>query len=326
MENMLSDNLKYRLNDKAGIELEDWMKFSLFLAKYIKSSNLNIKIYLSVPSNLLFSYFTVLGAVDYDFRNPSKELIYNQYLGLKKGQRILYKVGEHWGAYSVLEVGTSPIDIDIKTIKVRDRLGSTTYIPEKMWFDSVRIHNDEVTNIRNTRVVNDIESLTEKRILNMLYSEENLNLLSMKNTPNTYLCANKKEWQKYITSIKFVLFGQKLTLDELIFDGTEGEFKNISLIPYNHGIELTSDSTIIFIGTSRTLRKMDEFKYLKSIYIVDQHDSTEKIEELQFKIEQQFLMDRCKSLNGDVLKKLKEEEIDLPKGVELFAWESKSES
>eukprot|EP00130_Batrachochytrium_dendrobatidis_P008281 XP_006683156.1 hypothetical protein BATDEDRAFT_28722 [Batrachochytrium dendrobatidis JAM81] len=220
---MLSDILKYRLNGKTGIELEGWMKFGLFLAEYIKSTSSNIKVYISVPSNLVFSYFTVLGAVDYDFRNPSKELLYNQYLGLKKGQRILYKVNGQWRAYSVLEVGSSPIDKDIRTIIVRDKQATTTYIPEKKWLDSVRIQDDGVTTIRNTRVVNNVESLTENKKLN-------------------------------------------------------------------------------------------------------QHDSKEKIEELQFKIEQQFLMNKLKSSNGDILKKLIEQDIILPKGVELFAWESKSES
>ncbi|WP_075983676.1 hypothetical protein [Bacillus massilinigeriensis] len=321
---MLTDIIKYRLNGKTGIELEDWMKFSFFLAGYLKSSTLNLKLYLSVPSNLLFGYFTVLGAVDYDFRNPSKEIVYNQYTNLKKGQRILYKVNDRWGAFSVLRVVDSPINPHVKTIMVRDKQGSTRYIPENKWFDCVRIHDNDVTNIRNTRIVKDVESLEENNILNMLYSKQNLNLLSMKNTPNIYLCANKKEWQTYISSIELELFGKQLTLDELIYDGNKGHFRNILFLNNNHGIELPSDSTIIFIGTTRTLHKMDDFKHLKSMYIVDQHDSIEKREELQFKIEQDYLIGKSKSLNQDILNRIKEQKVSLPKGVELFAWESKS--
>ena len=100
VKNMLNEILKYRLNDKNSLDLEDWMQFSLFLADYIKTSNLCIKIYMSVPSNLLFSYFTVLGAVDHDYRNPSKAALLEQYLSLRQGQRIQYRVGEHWAAYS----------------------------------------------------------------------------------------------------------------------------------------------------------------------------------------------------------------------------------
>jgi hypothetical protein len=324
VKNMLNEVLKYRLNDKKALDLEDWMKFSLFLAEYIKTSNLCVKIYISVPSSLLFSYFTVLGAVDHDYRNPSKIALLEQYLSLKQGQRILYKVGEHWVAYSVLEVGVSPINL--RAIIVRDRQDGTTYIPETRWFDYVRLHGDEVTAIKNIRTVQGVESLAENQKLNKMYSVENLNLVTMQNTPYTYLYANKKEWQTYLNNVELELFGEKLTLDEIIFDGSEGQFKNISFIEQNQEKNLPINSTVLFVGSSRTLRKMDEFKHLKSIYLVDQNDSTEKLEELELKIEQQFLMGKCKSFNEDILRELKVRNIALPKGVELFAWIPKGES
>ena len=61
---------KYRNFNSNFVYFENWMKFSIELANYVKQANQPIKLYISVPSNLLFSYFFVFGAIDYDFRNP----------------------------------------------------------------------------------------------------------------------------------------------------------------------------------------------------------------------------------------------------------------
>ena len=113
-------NLKYKKIDGSLKALENWMCFSIELESYIKQLTQPIKIYISVPSNLLFSYFLVLGAVDYDFKNPSTEALLDKYLKLKKGERILYKTGDDWIAHSVRKICQLP-NSDLRAIEVRDR-------------------------------------------------------------------------------------------------------------------------------------------------------------------------------------------------------------
>ncbi|WP_445491602.1 hypothetical protein [Niallia sp. 03133] len=314
------NNWKYRNLKNDFVYLENWMNFSIELANYVKQANQPIKLYISVPSNLMFSYFFVFGAIDYDFRNPSKETLLGKYLSLKKGQRILYKTGEEWVAHSVIEVSKIP-NAEMKAIVVKDRLNCINYIPETRWYDYVRIYDNEVTKVKNTRRVNNVENLTDNITLKSVYSEYNLNLLMMQNTPKTYLYANKKEWTDNISVIEIKINEEPIQLDKLLFDGT---FKNFSFIQQNHSSLLPYESTIIFVGSSRSLRKMDQFKQQKCIYIIDQHESNEKIEELQLNIEQEFLLDKGQSYNKDILEYMDNNQITIPKGVEIFAWLSKS--
>ncbi|MEH7523537.1 hypothetical protein V7149_09665, partial [Bacillus sp. JJ1503] len=279
--------------------------------------------YISVPSNLLFSYFFVFGAIDFDYRNPSKNTLFRKYLSLKKGQRILYKTGEDWVAHSVIKVGKIP-NSKMKAIVVRDRSNCIKYIPETRWFEYVRIYDFEVTQVKNTRRVNNVENISDNTILKSIYSEYNLNLLMMQNTPKTYLYANKREWTEKISAIELNINEKPIQLSELLFDRSEGTFLNFSYIQQNHSSILPNDSTIIFVGSSRSLRKIDQFKEKKCIFIIDQHDAEEKIEELQLRIEQEFLMEKSQSLNKDVCEYLDKNQIKIPKGVEIFAWLSKN--
>ncbi|KOO47807.1 hypothetical protein [Viridibacillus arvi] len=316
---MQSQNLKYKNVDGSLKALENWMCFSIELGGYLKQLSQPIKIYISVPSNLLFSYFFVFGAVDYDFKNPSTEALLDQYLNLKKGQRILYKTGDDWVAHSVIEVSHQP-NSDTRAILVKDRLDSINYIPETRWFNYVRIHDDDITTVRNTRLVRNVYNIIDNEKLKKFYSEEKLQLLMMQNTPQTYVYANKKEWKDFLDVIKLNLDGDSFQLSELLFDGSESTFKNLAFIEQNRSVTIPKEAIAIFVGSSRALRKMDDFDEHKCVFIIDQYDSNEKFEDLQFKIEQDFLMSQSHSVNKEILEYMDGKHVEIPKGVEIFAW------
>lgn len=312
-------NLKYKKNDGSLNVLENWMRFSMELGSYLKQLSQPIKIYISVPSNLLFSYFFVFGALDYDFKNPSTKTLLDKYLNLKKGQRILYKKRNNWVAHSVIEVGHIP-NSPIRAILVKDRLDSINYIPETRWFNYVRIYDDEITTVRNTRLVRNVYNIIDNEKLKKFYSEEKLQLLMMQNTPYTYVYANKKEWKGFLDVIQLNLDGDLFQLSELLFDGSESAFKNLVFIEQTRLVTIPKEAIAIFVGSSRALRKMDDFVEHKCVFIIDQHDSNEKFEDLQFKIEQDFLMNQSYSVNKEILEYMDGKHIEIPKGVEIFAW------
>ncbi|MGG2105224.1 hypothetical protein [Lysinibacillus pakistanensis] len=316
---MQSQNLKYKNVDGSLKALENWMYFSIELGSYLKQISQPIKIYISVPSNLLFSYFFVFGAVDYDFKNPSTEALLDQYLNLKKGQRILYKTGDDWVAHSVIEVSHLP-NSDTRAILVKDRLDSINYIPETRWFNYVRIHDDEITTVRNTRLVRNVYNIIDNEKLKKFYSQEKLQLLMMQNTPQTYVYANKKEWKDFLDVIQLYLDGDSFQLSELLFDGSESTFKNLAFIEQKRLVTIPKEAIAVFVGSSRALRKMDDFDEHKCVFIIDQHDSNEKFEDLQFKIEQDFLMSQSHSVNKEILEYMDGKHVEIPKGVEIFAW------
>ena len=321
---MLKWEWKYE-NLESGdyIYFENWMKFSFMLANYVKEMDKSLRLYISVPSNLLFSYFFTLGAIDHDFKNPSKEALLQQYLALQKGQRVHYKKSEGWVAHSVIGVSKMP-GSETRAIVVKDRLNAINYIPETRWFDYIRIHDDGITTVRNTRLVKSVDSITENIKLKNLYTEEKLQLLMMQNTPQTYLFANKKEWTGSLSSIQLEVEGETFQLSDLIFDGREGTFKNISFIEQSFSMPIPDEAIVIFIGSGHSLRKMDYFDSWKNVFIVDQHDSEDKIEDLQFKIKQDFLLGQGRSVNKEILDYMDENQVEIPRGVEIFAWLSQS--
>lgn len=322
---MLIENLKYKLDDKGySMELEDWMKFGMFIGNYIKCADKAIKIYVAVPSNLLLSYFTVLGAVDYDFGNASEEQLRKQYLSLQNGHRVLHLSGGKWKACSVLQVSHSPANPNLKAVALLENLKTTVYVPEQQWLTHIRLLDDEVSEVKNARIVQSISNLGEHSILKHFYSTEKLGLIESLNKPSTYIYANKKEWLDYLLNLEFEFKGNEINLRHFIFDGTESSFKNIDFISQNADHELPKDSTIIFVGSSRTLHKMEQFDQYRCIYLIDKHDSTEKLEDLKYKIEQQFLTQGCETVNDDLAEALVNRNIQLPKGVELLAWKQES--
>jgi hypothetical protein len=322
---LLIEKLKYKLNERdKSIELEDWMKFGVFIGNYIKCADKPIKIYVSVPSNLLFSYFIVLGAINYDFENSSEEALRKKYLSLQTGHRVLYLSGYQWKICSVLKVGNSPVNPKLNTVVLLDNMKTTVYVPEQQWLTHIKLLDDQVIEVKNAKIARSISNLREHTLLKNLYSTEKLSIIESLNKPNTYIYANKKEWLDYLVNLKFEFKGNDVHLRNFIFDGTESSFKNIDFISQNDDYELPKDSTIIFVGSSRTLRKMEQFESYRCIYLIDKHDSTEKLEDLRFKIEQQFLTQGCVTVNEELVESLMRNNFQLPKGVELLAWKQEN--
>ncbi|MDZ5781887.1 hypothetical protein [Marinococcus luteus] len=310
---------KYRSSSKGMINLEEWMKFSILLARYLKQTDKCLKIYISVPSNLLFSYFFVLGAIDHDFKSPSKEKLLDQYLNLKKGQRILYKSGEYWKSHSVLELTTVP-NTTIRAIAVKGRNGCTTYIPETRWFEYVRIFDHKISELKNDRKMQKIINITDDEKLKNLYFKENLNLLMSQNIPKTYLYTNKKEWKECSSIVKLEIEKERVNLEDLIYENNNNTFKNLEFIDQNQHAVTYGDSTIVFVGSSKALKKMDYFKQKKCIFIADQHESDENYETLKVKVEEEFLTGEGNSHNRKIIEYVDNNEGQIPKGVEVFAW------
>lgn len=295
------------------------MKFGIELAHFIKMQSEPVKIYISVPSSLLFSYVFTLGCINYDFQHPIKERLLEKYLLLQPGQRILYKVGDEWIAHSVEGIGEHPISKK-RAIVLRDRLKSINYVPEERWATHISIFDEEITDIRNVRKVNNVFNILEDDFLNIIYDEEKLQLVMMQNTPNTYVYTNKTEWNAYKETLKLRYFEQEISLDNFFFDGSSTTFRNIGFLEHKVTENLPIDATIVLNGSSRGVRKLDLLKDQKCVLIIDRHELKEKVEELQFKIENDCLTGKSKVINKNLIEYLKEHNTYIPEGVEIIVW------
>lgn len=323
--NMLEDALKYKKNIKDPfVPLEKWMKLAHFIGWYTKEQEDIVKIYISVPSNLLFSYFIVLGAVDYDFqRNIDNQNLKKKFLSLKQGSQVLYFANNEWKKCTVLGIEEFPGASGGIAIKIKDKKNSSTYVPERKWLTNVRVFNNEASEVKNAQTVKNVSNLVEDNILNLFYAKENLSAAEMKNKPQILVSAIKKEWIENLTFLNFFAEGHLMDFSNfLFFEEAKTTFRNIELLSEKAVLNewQIEQGIALVIGAGKSLRKVDEFINMKSIYLVDQYESTEKLEDLKMKIEQKFLMDGSVSLNKNLLSAMNEANISIPKGVEIFAW------
>lgn len=319
---MLSRIMQYYSPDiEEYKDLEEWMKLSFFIGEFIESYKGTIKIYISIPSNLLFSYMTILGAVNYDFENISYTSMKEQYLQLKEGNKVYYDSNGVWKLCSILGIVPHPIDAKKLTIALLDHKKTTVYVPEDNWEKQIRINSLEQTEVRNAYKLEDIESIERNEILSSIYPIENIKRLQNRNTPSIHLFTNKKEWLESLSISSFQVKDKPCKLTDFIYTDMFTQFKNIDFISQTGEENIPETAIVIFIGASRSIRKMDEYKDNKCLYIIDRHENMEKIENLQEKIEQQIVIEGMQQRNSILKDDLVKANIELPKGVEIFAWE-----
>lgn len=323
---MLTRELKYQdPKTKKLTELENWMKFAHFLGWHMKEQEEKLKIYVSVPSSLLFSYFITLGAIDFGFNQILRsENLMKNFLRLKPGSKVLYRLDNNeWKKCTVLGVGDHPKAPGKKAIKIMDHKKSALYVPEQRWLTNLRIFDEEAGDVKNARTISNVANMAEDPILSKFYSKESLSAADLRNSPEVLISTIKKEWLDNLALIKLVAKGCHFKLNNFIFFDEKGSnFNNIEFS--SEKILLNKerlDSSIgLFIGAGRCMRKLNEFNQAKSIYLVDRYESVDKLKDLQFHIEQNFLVNGSVSVNETLLKRIEDAEISLPKGVELFAW------
>lgn len=322
---MLIDTLKYKENIIGPfVPLEEWMKLAHFIGWFSREQEESVKIYVSVPSSLLFSYFIALGLVDHEFQQEIDSSIFKRkLLNLKLGSQVLYLSDANWKKCTVLGLDDFPADRGEIALKVKDQKNSVTYVPERKWLTNVRIFSNEVSEVKNAKIVKNVSNLVEDKILNLFYSKENLGAVEMKNKPKAIISAIKTEWIENLSAVKFFAKNHHMHFGNFIFyEERKSTFNNIKLLSEKEKLndQQLEQATILFVGAGRSIRKMDEYKTVKSIYLVDKYESTEKIEDLKMKIAQNFLIDGCVSINEKLVSELNQSKIDLPKGVEIFAW------
>lgn len=326
---MLLNKLKYKENDSAPLTyLEDWMKLAYFIGWFSRDQEENTKLYVSVPSNTIFSYFIALGAVDYGFKQERDlKSIKEKFLTLEYGTQVLYLTEDRWKKYTVLGLEEFPALNGVSrgiSLKIKDTKNSITYVSERRWLTNMRIFSNKVNEVKNAKVMKNVSNLVEDPVLNLFYSQENLAAAEMNNKSKVLVSSVKTEWIENLSAVKFYAEGNHMNFNNFIFhDKGKSTFNNVKLLAEKEKLsgDQLEEVSILFVGAGKSLRGMDEYKKAKSIYLVDRYESTEKIDDLKMKISQTFLMDGSAIVNEKFLKAVAAANISLPKGVEIFAWQ-----
>lgn len=322
---MIIDNIQYQLpsNDKP-LDLEKWMLFGYYLGRVLKEYEKPMNIYLSVPSNLLISYFAVLGSVDYDFSmTDDLSKIKESYMNLNKGNLVLYFDDKNWKSCYVYSVEKHLINKQLMAVKILYNQKTVIYVPEGRWLTHLRILNEEVNKIKNARVMKNVSNLADNIFLEYFYNKESIRRCEVQNRISATVITNKREWLNSVENIQFSSPVGTFLLNEFIYDGNSTTFKNVQVISSINSFSTKNDNDdlVLFMGANRALTKMDDYLQSKRLFIVDRHESKESINNLKDKIEYEFINNSSTCLNHILLKKLSGFGYEVPKGVEVFVWE-----
>jgi len=310
------------------LPLEKWMLFAIYLGEitnlYKKES---INIYLSLPNNLLFSYFFILGVIDNNMKQKvSDEVILEQFKKLNEGDIIYYLDNGVWKKCSVIGLVNGYTNEKSWHLQILNNKKTIQYIPSSKWRYSIVLTNENRDSILNARKVNDFQSISTGK-LQHIYSLEQLQTLELLNEPYLFISGNKKDFYKYLSSICFYYYTLydhqvQLTFKDFIHDGTDVNYKNIEWLSKSllKKYDIAKIKMVLFIGSNKALSHLNTFKNSSKIILDDRHDNTETSDLLRLSIEQEILSNQSTIITNELNEILEEKNVSVPWGVEFLAW------
>lgn len=312
--------------DGREYRLEEWMLFSfklgVFMNKYTRQNNKAFNLYFSLPNSLTVSYFLIHGIFDSHMEQAiSKEMITKRFQELEPGAIIYYLDGEQWKRCSVKEVIKGYTGLSSWHIKIVNHKNVTDFIPLSKWETNIVIANRTVDKIMKARVVEDVRKIAGP--LEKIYSSLKINRRETLNVPSVYVIGNRTEFDKYLDLIPMMYGRTQFTHKDILIDGTTSTFKNIQWLMKNdeNQYHLSKVDWLLLIGASKALLRMNDFSGSGKIILDDYFENPEISELLRDSIEQDIIQNRKNIITQSIMEQLKEQQINIPKGVELFAWE-----
>lgn len=317
------EKLHYRLEDDY-FPLEEWMIFAIKLGEITKTyKNLLFNIYLSLPNNLLFSYFFTLGIINSNLNESvSSEAILEQFKKLNPRDIVYYLDNGDWKKCSIIGLKHGLTNKNSWHLEILNNKKVVEFIPASKWRNSIVLTNENNETIINARKVKDFQSISQGKLSN-IYSLEQLQTHELINEPCIYISGNRNEFNKLLSTIYLNYNNElKLSFKDFIYDGTDVNYKNIEWLSKSllEKYNIKNIKTVLFIGANKALSHMNSFKNSSRIILDDRHDNTETSELLRLSIEQEILSNQSTILTKDLNKLLTKDRINIPQGVEILAW------
>lgn len=317
------DKMKYKLSTEYR-ELEEWMRFSLYLGKYLKRyadrKGENFNIYISLPKAISFSYLLLHGIFDAQMEYPvSDKMIIQRFMKLAKGDVVYYLENDVWKRCSVEDVVENKTHKGSWHLKILNHSGVSEYIPLSNCETKIVITNRKSEKIMNARIVKEDQRITGT--IKRIYSQKHINRREVLNIPAAYVIGNRTEFEKYIDEINFVYKNTEFTPSTVLRYGTKSAFRNIQWITKNDTCTFDDNQEwIVFIGAAKALSRMAEFTNTGRIFLDDQFENWDTSALLRENIEQEILVNNAEIITSILANDLQNEKINIPRGVEILAW------
>lgn len=305
--------------------IEPWMLFSMklgsFLNKYSRTKKSTFNIYLSLPNSLTFSYFLLHGIFDAHMEQEiSQSIVAKRFQKLENGAIVYYLDGTQWKRCSVKGVIKDFTEGCPWHLCIANNAGVTDYVPYYKWETHIIVTNKKMDRILNARAVNNIEKISGP--LKEIYSYKKINRREMINIPSAYIIGNRTEFDTYSDYFHMQYKGTIFYHDDILKDGSTQIFRNIQWIMRNDRdtYSLTKTDWLLMIGAAKALARVEDFEGIGKIILDDQFENPDTSEMLRDAIEQDIILNKKAIITTEILEKLQDAQIEIPKGVTFLVW------
>lgn len=311
---------RYKYDDKY-LELEKWMIFAMeiggVIREYSQINKSSIHTYLSLPNNLLFSYFIATGIFNKKMNEEvSDEFIFKFFSNLKFGDQIYYFENNEWKRCSVIELLQGKTSENSWHLLVRNHKQTDHYIPFKQWRERVIISGNSASNIKNALVIKDLQRLSAGN-LQYIYPINSLNSHGLLNEVCVAIGGTRTEFFQHSSIISLMINQKEFTFADFLHDGSSSEFINIKWISKS---SQTNSKITMFLNASKGISEMRMYKETSRIFLDDRHDDRAKSELLRMSIEQEIIQENAEIMTSFLIDNLRDKSIEIPQGVEILAW------
>ncbi|MGG6840866.1 UNVERIFIED_CONTAM: hypothetical protein MXM71_06860 [Mammaliicoccus sciuri] len=329
MSNIENSSYKYRLEvDGKYINnwqiQKQWMKFFESIGKFVQTKN-NINLYISYIEEILPALFISKGIIESQLDYYKR---YDDTPKLEVGDEIALLTdskNEIWRKAKVLEVYNDSSKIALNPfVKLKIILGkNNTYdnhIPYRDWNTKIRMNpNYKSTAGSKVKLDDSINDFLCRR-----YSSNFLKNLKMKNQNIVNLIGNNIEQSIYDYMKIFNFKDEKnhYKLNDIIqHGGNTKNYSNTQIIKsrkYTNNIN--NNEVSIFLGDNSSLI-FSEYRTERNIFLSNRKKSNLQHQEIFL---DSFLNDsysnNCLEINKEIKEFLKKNEIEIPKGVEIYGY------
>ncbi|WP_394190132.1 hypothetical protein [Paenisporosarcina quisquiliarum] len=306
--------------------LEQWMLFAIAIGRFSHQNSLNekpIHIYMSLPNNLIFSYFVALGISDENLKKEiGTEAILTHFQKLKSGDYIYYYHVDKWVRCSVIELVKGATSTDSWHLKILNLQKTTHLVPQKQWRDRVIIVGKGSKDIKSAKSIKELNRIS-MTILQYIYDSSTLQTHELINEPCINLVGTRTEFNDNLHIIEFDISGHILTMKDFLMDGSMSDFLNIHWVTKSAKEDASEGGNLptIFVGANKALAHLKNYKNNCRIILDDRHENSETSDLLRTTIVQEIVNNQSVIVTSQISNYLNDTNITIPKGVELLGWQ-----
>jgi hypothetical protein len=329
-KNMSIYNLKFHI-DHSIEHMPDWITFAFGLGAFLYEEGCkyghHAHILVILPSELYFALFTAVGIADrkYSVRRQMRSII-KQVMTLKPNSRIIYHSGGVPREVSVLSIEPSPINSEEMLLYVQD--GSVkTGIPERKWFESITMLDEELVSIKRTRKVKKTMNIgIQSELLRTIYSEAQLNKVSFYPGDYFYLVGDKVQIESMIREPFLDADGVVGSLSDFLYvenltkSGSYTNGKFFSTHQKNSPVNIDQKVPVLYSDAMSYRKQRRNFPKNPSLIAVGRTDQQHRIYELTSHLVSEIIQNNYHIIKEEVADYLKEYGAPIPRGIEMLAW------